>query len=57
MLLCLLEVLGLQYKEELVLNVTGFIVRLLGAQYIEELIFNVIVCLWCGSVKSSIERN
>ena len=44
MLLCLLRRSGGgQYREELILNVTVFVVNVLGEQYREELILNVTV--------------
>ena len=44
MLLCLLTGSGSgQYREELILNVTVFVVRVWGGQYREELILNVTV--------------
>ena len=44
MLLCLLFCFwGGQYREELILNVTVFVVRVWGGQYREELILSVTV--------------
>jgi len=37
------RVWGGQYREELILNVTVFVVRVWGGQYREELILNVTV--------------
>jgi len=38
-----MRVWGGQYREELILNVTVFVVRMWGGQYREELILNVTV--------------
>jgi len=38
------RVWGLQYREELILNVSLFVVRIWGGQYREELILNFSVC-------------
>ena len=46
----------MQYREELILNVTVFVVRVLGEQYRGELILNVTV-LVVGSGEGNIERN
>ena len=43
MLLCLFQGLEEQYREELILNVTVFVVRFRGGQYREDLILNVTV--------------
>jgi len=37
------RVWGLQYREELILNIIVFVVRVWGGQYREELILNIIV--------------
>ena len=37
------EVLGVQYRKELIMNVTVFVVRVWEGQYREELILNVTV--------------
>jgi len=36
---------GVQYRKELVLNITVFVLRVWGGQYREELILNVTVCV------------
>jgi len=38
------RVWGGQYREELILNITVFVVRVWEGQYREELILNVTVC-------------
>ena len=35
----------MQYREELILNVTVFVVRFWGGLYREELVLNVTVCV------------
>jgi len=50
------EGLGDQYREELMLNVTVFVVRVFGGEYREELILNdsvFVVRVWEGNI----ERN
>jgi hypothetical protein len=47
--------LGGKYKEEMILNVTVFVVRVCGVKYREELILNVTVLLR-GPGKRNIER-
>jgi hypothetical protein len=49
------RVWGVQYKEELTLNISVFVVRVWGGQYREELILNVTVFL-LGSGEGNIER-
>ena len=48
---------GRQYREELMLNVTVFVVRLWGGQYREELILNVTVFVVRVWGEGNIERN
>jgi hypothetical protein len=50
------RVWGGVYREELILNVTLFVVRVWGGEYREELILNVTELL-CVSGKGNIERN
>jgi len=50
------RVWGGQYREELILNVTVFVVRVWGGHYREELILNVTV-FDVGSGECNIERN
>ena len=38
-----MRVCGRQYREELILNVTVFVVRVWGGQYREELLLNITV--------------
>ena len=51
-----MRVWGGQYREELILNVTVFVVRVWGGHYREELILNVTV-FDVGSGECNIERN
>ena len=50
------RVSGGQYRKELVLNVTVFVVRVWGWQCREKLILNVTVLL-SGSGEGNVERN
>ena len=46
----------MQYREELILNVTAFVVRVWGGQCSEEVILNVTVFV-SGSGEGNVERN
>ena len=50
------EGLGVQYREELILDVTVFVLMVWGEQYREELKLNVTVFV-VSCEKSNIERN
>ena len=46
-----------EYREELILNVTVFVVRVWGGEYREELILNVTVFVVRAQGEGNIERN
>jgi hypothetical protein len=59
MLLCYCDGLGRQYREELILNITVFLVCL-GSKYGKELILNVtmfVVWVWGGQYREELIQN
>ena len=52
-----MRVWGGHYREELILNITVFVVRVWGGQYREELILNITVFYVRFRGEGNIERN